>query len=123
MPLIVIQWLLGLDILAKRWKVWLPGILIPTLYLTAVDALAIGTQSWTVNGTQATGALIPLLNSPIEEGIFFLVTDTFIVQGLILLMDHQRVWHRVRRLLQLVRRGPRMLRPGKQAEDAPKSKP
>jgi lycopene cyclase domain-containing protein len=110
MPVIALQWLLGLDILVKRWKVWLIGILIPTLYLTGVDALALRSQSWTVNPTQATGALVPLLNIPIEEGIFFLAINTLIVQGLILLMYYQRLWSRILRLLQLIRRGPAALR-------------
>lgn len=110
MPVIVLQWLLGFDILAKRWKVWLIGILIPTIYLTSVDAIALRSQSWTINATQATGALIPLLDIPIEEGIFFLAINTLIVQGLILLMYCQRLWSRVLHLLKLIRRGPSALR-------------
>jgi lycopene cyclase domain-containing protein len=123
MPVIVLQWLLGLDILAKRWKAWLPGILIPTLYLTGVDALALRSQSWTINPTQITGVLIPLLNIPIEEGIFFLVINTLIVQGLILLMYYQRIGNRVRRLLQVIRRGSAALRAPEQHSGARKTEP
>jgi lycopene cyclase domain-containing protein len=121
MPVVVLQWLLGLDILAKRWKVWLFGILIPTIYLTGVEALALRSQSWTINPTQTTGALIPLLDIPIEEGVFVLVIDTLIVQGLILLMYSQRIGNRVRRLLQLIRRGPAALRVPEQNSGARKT--
>ncbi len=120
MPVITLQWLLGLDILAKRWKVWLIGILVPTLYLTGVDALALHSQSWTINLTQATGTLIPLLDIPIEEGVFFLAINTLIVQGLILLMYHQRVWSRILRLVQLYRRGPDAFR-ARDQEHQPKA--
>ena len=109
MPVILLQWLLGADLLLKRWKVLAPGILFPTLYLTCVDSAALGSQTWTINPTQSLNIFIPIINVPIEEGVFFLVTNTMIVQGLILLwmpeMRH-RIRSMVRRLVRFARRGP-----------------
>lgn len=106
-PLIILQWLIGLDMLLKRWKVLVPGILIPTLYLTLVDAFAIGSNTWTINPTQSLGTRIPLINVPVEEAVFFLVTNTLIVQGLIFIMNFPPMWRRMRRLVSLARLGPR----------------
>src|SRR5512135_1868343 len=78
-PLIALQCLVGGDILLKRWKVLLPGILVPTLYLTLVDTFALHTGTWTINPTQSLNSFFPLIQVPIEEGVFFLVTNTLIV--------------------------------------------
>jgi lycopene beta-cyclase len=109
MPVILLQWLLGADLLLKRWKVLVPGILFPTLYLTCVDSAALGSQTWTINPTQSLNFFIPIINVPIEEGVFFLVTSTLIVQGLILMWMpemRQRIRSMGRRLLRFARRGP-----------------
>jgi lycopene beta-cyclase len=109
MPVILLQWLLGADLLLKRWKVLVPGILFPTLYLTCVDSAALGSQTWTINPTQSLNFFIPIINVPIEEGVFFLVTNTLIVQGLILMWMpemRQRIRSVGRRLVRFARRGP-----------------
>lgn len=114
-PLIVVQWLIGADILLKRWKVLIPGILVPTLYLTVVDSFALRATIWTINPTQSLNLFIPLLNVPIEEFVFFLVTNTLVVQGLISLWMpemRQRVRHLIRHLIRLARRGPDAIEPG-----------
>ncbi len=105
-PIIVMQWLLGIDLMIKRWKVWLPGILIPTLYLTFANSFAISGHTWTINPDQSLGIFLPF-GVPLEELIFFLLTNTLVVQGLILLaMPGVRA--RVRRLWSLLRRGPQI---------------
>ena len=110
MPVILLQWLLGADLLLKRWKVLVPAILFPTLYLTCVDSAALGSQTWTINPTQSLNIFIPIINVPIEEGIFFLVTNTLIVQGLILMWMPEmrdRIRTLARRMIRLARRGPK----------------
>ncbi len=109
LPLIVLQWLVGGDILLKRWKVLAPGILAPTLYLTVVDTFALHGTTWTINPTQLLNIFFPIIQVPVEESVFFLVTNTLIVQGLILLWmpeARQRVGRIFRRLLRFARHGP-----------------
>jgi len=101
-PLIVLQWLLGLDVLLKRWKVWIVGILLSTLYLIIADAF--GNRARTLNPTQTLG--IAIINVPLENAVYFLVTNTLIVQSLIFIMYSSLMIKRVRRLFRLIRRGP-----------------
>ncbi len=111
MPIIVVQWLMGLDILLLHWKVVVPGIFVPTLYLTVIDAFALGAHTWTINPEQSTGLFFPLIHVPVEEGLFFLVTNTLITQGLVYLWSPE-MRQRTRLLLRVLRRGP-----GSQAGD------
>jgi len=111
MPIIVVQWLMGLDILLLHWKVVVPGILVPTLYMTAIDAIALSANTWTINPAQSTGLFFPIIHVPIEEGLFFLVTNTLVTQGLVYLWSPE-MRQRTRLLLRVLRRGP-----GSRAED------
>jgi lycopene cyclase domain-containing protein len=95
-PVIVFQWLLSAGLLIQRWKVWLPGILIPTLYLTVADSSALRSGTWTINPQQSLNLFLPIIHVPIEEAVFFLVTNTLIIQGIILLLDRLRVQRRIR---------------------------
>lgn len=104
LPIILMQWLLGLDLMFKRWKVWLPGILIPTIWLTFADSFALGSKTWTIDPAQSLGIFLPL-NVPIEEGVFFLVTNALVVQGMIL-FTMPGVLARIKRIVRLVRFGP-----------------
>ncbi len=109
MPLIVLQWLVGGDILLRRWKVLLPGVLLPSFYLTVIDSIALRWETWTINPTQSLNVFIPIIHVPIEEPIFFLAINTLIVQGLILIWTptlRQRVRRILQRLIHFARRGP-----------------
>jgi lycopene cyclase domain-containing protein len=113
-PLIAVQWLIGADILLKRWKVLMPGILVPALYLTIVDSFALRATIWTINPTQSLNLFIPLLHVPVEEFVFFVVTNTLVVQGLISLWMpemRQRIRNLIRLLIRLARRGPAAIEP------------
>ncbi len=116
LPVIVLQWLVGADLLLKRWKVLLPGILAPTLYLTLVDTFALHAAARTINPTQSLNIFIPLIQVPLEEAVFFLATNTLIVQGLILVWmpeARQRIGVTIRRLIRLARRAPDAAEPQK----------
>ncbi len=115
-PIVLIQWLLGLDLMFRRWKVWIPGVLIPTAYLIVIDSVALGSKTWTINPQQSLGVFLPF-GVPIEEGVFFLMTNTLVVQGLILL-SMPGVLARVKRLFRLLRTGPRALRIARRSDDA-----
>jgi lycopene beta-cyclase len=85
---IMVQLIVGADILWRhRWTVII-GILTTWLYLSAGDAVAIQSGTWTINPEQS----LPLLIGgvlPIEEAIFFLITNVLIVFGLTLVMEHE----------------------------------
>jgi lycopene cyclase domain-containing protein len=81
---LAIQWFFGLDILLQRWRVLSVGILIPSLWLTTMDSVALAAGTWTIAPAQTVGVLLPGGVVPLEEGLFFLLTNTLIVQGLLL---------------------------------------
>jgi lycopene cyclase domain-containing protein len=97
LPIIVLQWLIGAGLLLRRWKVLLPGILIPTLYLTMIDSVALHAGTWTISPQQSLNIFLPVIRVPIEEAIFFLVTNTLLIQGLILALERVQVWGNILR--------------------------
>ncbi|WP_255568344.1 lycopene cyclase domain-containing protein [Salinarchaeum sp. IM2453] len=84
-PVFAIQWAFGWPYLVKARKMVILGIGIPTTYLWVADWLAINRWGiWFFDYTYLTG--IDPLGLPIEEATFFLVTNVFLVQGLVLWM-------------------------------------
>lgn len=82
-PVILGQIWVGWGAFRARWRVWLAGSLLPALYLTSVDSIAIGAGTWTIAPAQSLNVFLPG-GVPVEEGVFFLVTNLLIVQGLLL---------------------------------------
>lgn len=82
LPVILGQWAVGRDRLLARWRLLLLGILIPTLYLCAADAFAIRVGIWHLSPTLTTNVWLGGL--PLEEGVFFLLTNVMVVQGVLL---------------------------------------
>ncbi len=76
-------WFAGSWIWASRLY-WLLGILVPTVYLWIADRIAIGLGIWTIADRYTLGA--DLFGLPLEEAVFFLVTNVLVVQGLILFL-------------------------------------
>lgn len=92
LPPIMLQLGFGADILWQYRKLVLSTILPLTLYLSAADALAIGWGTWTIDPAQSTGILLGGI-LPIEEFIFFLLTNTLVGFGVTLILaqeSHQR---------------------------------
>lgn len=83
LPVIAGQVWLGWGALRARWPVWLAGSLVPALYLTSVDAVALGAGTWAIAPAQSLNVFLPG-RVPLEEGVFFLVTNLLIVQGVLL---------------------------------------
>ena len=81
LPPIVLQWLVGRQFLRQHRAAWWFGIAIPTLYLVLADSTALGTV-WTINPAKSLG--IAFGNVPLEEVIFFLLTNTLVVQTIVL---------------------------------------
>jgi lycopene cyclase domain-containing protein len=97
---VLIQFAFGADILLKHARLAAWGILIPTLYLAAADALAIGWGTWTIDPAQSTGILLGGI-LPVEELVFFLLTNVLVTLGLVL------VWAPESRARLAARRGRR----------------
>lgn len=82
-PALALQWGFGWTVLLRQRRSVALALAIPTAYLWAVDRLAIGLGLWAFSPERTTG--IAVLGLPIEEALFFLLTNAFLVQGLVLL--------------------------------------
>lgn len=81
LPVVLLQWAVGYSALWKARRVLIPGIVIPTAYLTATDAVALQQGIWTLHASRIVGVRIGVV--PLEEAIFFALTNCLIVQSLI----------------------------------------
>ena len=82
---VLIQVAFGADILLANWRLLAAAILVPTIYLWLVDALAIQSGTWTIDPAQTTGAKLGPL--PLEEMVFFLMTNLLIGFGVTLMLS------------------------------------
>jgi lycopene beta-cyclase len=102
LPPIMLQLIVGADILWRHRWATASAIGISWLYLSFADALAIRSGTWTINPEMSLPIFIGGV-LPIEEAIFFLVTNVLLVFGLTLVLDQEseeRVPAIVRRWLQ-----------------------
>jgi lycopene cyclase domain-containing protein len=74
----------GADILLANRRLVVAAIAAPTLYLWAIDALAIQSGTWNIDPLQTTGVRLGPL--PAEEMVFFLMTNTIIAFGVTLML-------------------------------------
>jgi lycopene cyclase domain-containing protein len=102
LPPIGLQLAFGADILWKHGKLVLLTILPMTIYLSLVDSLAITSGTWTISPSQSTGYFIGGL--PVEEAIFFLLTNILIGFGMTLLLADESK-ERYEELLSLIKKG------------------
>ena len=84
LPAIAPQLAFGADILWHYRRLLGAVILTGAGYLSAMDAVAIQSGTWTIDPAQSTGILIG--NLPIEEAVFFVVTVVLISFGMTLLL-------------------------------------
>jgi len=97
-PVLLGQLWLGWPAFRRQWKVYVLGFSAPAGYLTLMDSIAIGSGTWTISALQSLNLFLPF-GVPIEEGLFFLVTNLLLVQG-VLLFTSPEVNERMRKLLQ-----------------------
>jgi lycopene beta-cyclase len=93
LPPIMLQIAFAGDILWKHRRVIFLAIASSSLYLSAADYLAIGSGTWMIDPAQSLQIYIAGV-LPIEEVIFFMLTNILLVFGLTLVMaqeSHQRV--------------------------------
>ena len=84
-PILLLQWILGYRALMGDLKTWLPVVALATIYLGAADLYAISSGIWKISERYTTGLHIAGL--PMEEGLFFLVTNLLVGWGLLLYHD------------------------------------
>ncbi|TYT61867.1 lycopene cyclase domain-containing protein [Natrialba swarupiae] len=81
-PILAIQWAFGITALWDVRRTVALAVAVPTLYLWIVDRIAIGLGVWVISEEHTIG--VSLIGLPVEEALFFLVTNVFVVQGLVL---------------------------------------
>lgn len=81
-PVFAIQWAFGWPYLVAKRRTVAIGVGLPTLYLCAADTVAIGVGIWELSPDYTTG--LAFAGLPLEEALFFLCTNLFVVQGLVL---------------------------------------
>ncbi len=101
LPPIALQLAVGADILWAQRRRVLAALLGLTLYLCAADALAIGAGVWTIDPAQSLDLRVGGV-LPVEEIIFFLLTNTLVVFGLTLTVapETRARWMRLKALVQ-----------------------
>lgn len=87
LPAIFPQLLYGADILWHHRKLVLLGILVPGTYLSLMDIVALTDTTWSIAKNQTTGILFFGI-LPLEEIIFFFITNILVVFGMTLLLSN-----------------------------------
>ncbi|MCH7638173.1 MAG: lycopene cyclase domain-containing protein [Bacteroidetes bacterium] len=78
-----LMWM-GIEKIWPERRLVLFAIAIPTLYLWIADRVALGLGIWSISERYSLG--IDPLGLPIEEAVFFLVTNWMVVQGVAMLL-------------------------------------
>lgn len=92
LPPIFVQLLFGADILWHHRKIVFWAIILPATYLSLVDMVALKNTTWSISASQTTGILFFGI-LPLEEVVFFFVTNMLITFGMTLLLanvSHER---------------------------------
>jgi lycopene cyclase domain-containing protein len=86
-PVIGLQWLAGPRSLWASRRLLLAAIGAATAYLSLADAIAIANGIWRIN--PALSLPLRLGPLPVEEIVFFLVTNVMVVQSMVLLRSDE----------------------------------
>ncbi|NJN80451.1 MAG: lycopene cyclase domain-containing protein [Anaerolineales bacterium] len=85
-PAIFPQLLYGADILWHQRKLVFWSIFVPGLYLSLMDIVALTDSTWSIAKDQTTGILFFGI-LPLEEVVFFFITNVLITFGMTLLLS------------------------------------
>ena len=88
LPPVMLQLAFGADILWHYRRLVLAVIVPTTIYLSLADALAISSGTWTIDPAQSLNILLGGY-LPIEEFIFFLLTNTLVTFGMVLMLARE----------------------------------
>jgi lycopene cyclase domain-containing protein len=84
LPPLALQAVFDPSALRRHRRLILAGALVPTAYLSLVDAYAIHDGIWTIHSATRTG--LECFGLPLEEAFFFFITSWLLARGLVL-------WH------------------------------
>lgn len=99
-PVLALQWAFGGDLLLRRWRVLVPAVALPTVYLWVADRFAIAWGIWWISPDLTLGWRP--FGLPVEEAVFFLVTNLLVAFGLVLAL-HPRSGARLREIARAAR--------------------
>jgi len=85
LPAILPQLIFGADILWHYRTLVFWAIMIPGAYLSLMDVVALKETTWSISPTQTTGILFFGI-LPLEEVVFFFITNVLIIFGMTLLL-------------------------------------
>lgn len=85
LPAILPQLLFGADILWYYRKIVVLAILVPGMYLSLIDIVALRETIWSISPAQTTEILFFGI-LPLEEVVFFFITNVLIIFGMTLLL-------------------------------------
>lgn len=88
LPPVALQTYVGGDILVQQWRRVLAGLIPVIAFLSAADSLAIRSGTWTIDPEQSLQIYLASV-LPIEEFIFFVMTNVLIVFGITLVLSEQ----------------------------------
>ncbi|MEM1041278.1 MAG: lycopene cyclase domain-containing protein [Bacteroidota bacterium] len=83
-PVLAVQWAYGGHHLWRLRRLVFWAVAVPTLYLWVADRIALALGIWHISERFTTG--IAPGGLPLEEALFFLVTNVLVVQGLVLML-------------------------------------
>ena len=81
-PPLALHWCYGGETLWQARRVLAASLAAASIYLWAVDRAAIELKVWSISPVHVTGW--ELLGLPIEEAVFFVVTNLLVLQGMLL---------------------------------------
>ena len=87
-PVLTLLWAFGGNVAWALRGVFVPAVLVPTVYLWCADAVALRLGVWHIARETSLG--VGVLGLPVEEAAFFLVTNLMVVLGLLLLLFSER---------------------------------
>jgi lycopene cyclase domain-containing protein len=85
LPAILPQFMFGADILWHYRKLVFWAIAVPGTYLSLMDIVALKETTWSISPSQTTGILFFGI-LPLEEVVFFFITNTMLIFGVTLLL-------------------------------------
>lgn len=89
-PVLALQWGFGWPYLWARRRLVALAVSVPTLYFWVADRIALWLGVWRISPTHTTG--LAIVGLPLEEAMFFVVTNLFVVQGLVLFLWVAERW-------------------------------
>ncbi|HVC82620.1 MAG TPA: lycopene cyclase domain-containing protein [Chloroflexota bacterium] len=83
LPVLLLHWIVGWRRLAPRLGLMLIAAVSATAYLSVADGVAIHTGIWTLHADRVLGPALDRV--PMEESLFFLLTNLMVAQTIVLL--------------------------------------